>query len=278
LGGFSPKRTASGDGATDKGERRQLTVMFCDVVGSTTLSERLDPEDLLDVIRRYQQVAAEVVGRYDGTVAQYLGDGILAYFGYPKAHEDDPRRAVTSGLEIIQAIRSLNKAMASERRTTIAVRIAVHTGEVVAASIADGEHLALGSTPNVAARVQGLANPGEVWITEATYLRVRQSVHCSRVGERTLSGLAKPFMLYRAVEPAGAEASPPPDSPDQTPLVGRDAAIGRVLQCLHAARAGRGQVALIRAEAGFGKSRLLQEIRGRLPGDGQSWFVGACSP
>jgi class 3 adenylate cyclase/tetratricopeptide (TPR) repeat protein len=252
--------------------------MFCDLVGSTTLSERLDPEDLLELVRRYHRVAAEVIRRYDGTVAQYLGDGILVYFGYPKAHEDDPRRAVTSGLEIVKALGLLNEAMASERRTTIAVRIAVHTGEVVAAEIADGEHLALGSTPNVAARVQGLANPGEVWITEATYARVHHSIQCSRLGGRTLQGLAKPVVLYRAVEPVRAEASLPTVSADQTPLIGRDAAIGRVLQCLTTARAGRGQVALIRAEAGFGKSRLLQEIRGRLPVDGQSWFTCACSP
>jgi len=223
-------------------------------------------------------MAAEVIGRYDGTVAQYLGDGILAYFGYPKAHEDDPRRAVTGGLEIVKALTLLNKTMASEHRTTIAVRIAVHTGEVVAAEIADGERLALGSTPNVAARVQSLANPGEVWITEATYARVHHSIQCSRLGERTLQGLAKPVVLYRAVEPVRAEASLPTVSPDQTPLVGRDAAVGRVLQCLSTARAGRGQVALIRAEAGFGKSRLLQAIRERLPVDGQSWFVCACSP
>jgi class 3 adenylate cyclase/tetratricopeptide (TPR) repeat protein len=252
--------------------------MFCDLVGSTTLSERLDPEDLLELIRAYQRAAAEVIARYDGTVAQYLGDGILAYFGYPKAHEDDPRRAVTSGLEIVQALRSLNEAIVSGPGTTISVRIGVHTGEVVAAPIADGEQLALGSTPNVAARVQGLASPGEVLITEATYARIHQSVHCSFVGERTLAGLAKPFVLYRALEPLRAGASLPAMSSDQTPLVGRDIAIGRVLQCLNAARAGKGQVALIQAEAGFGKSRLLQEIRGRLPVGRQSWYVCASSP
>jgi class 3 adenylate cyclase len=135
------------DSAIDKGERRQLTVMFCDLVGSTALSEQLDPEDLLEIIRAYQTVASGIIERYEGTVAQYLGDGILAYFGYPEAHEDDPRRAVMSGLDIVNALGPLNKAMESERDTTIAVRIAVHTGEVVTAEIGAGEHLALGFTP-----------------------------------------------------------------------------------------------------------------------------------
>ena len=275
---FSPRRTGPVDAATEKAERRQLTVMFCDLVGSTALSERLDPEDLLEIVRRYQAAAAEVVGRYKGTVAQLLGDGILAYFGYPEAHEDDPRRAVMSGLEIVKALGPLNEAMESEHGTTIAVRIAVHTGEVVTAEIAAGAHLALGSTPNVAARVQAAANPGEVLITEATYGRVRRSFECSTIGQRTLPGLAKPVVLYRALEPVRAEASQPTVSAGQTPFVGRDAAIRGILLSVGAAREGRGQVVLVKAEPGFGKSRLLQEVRQRLAADNQRWFTCACSP
>jgi class 3 adenylate cyclase len=275
---FSPKRKGPVDGATDKAERRQLTVMFCDLVGSTALSERLDPEDLLEIVRRYQSVAAEVVGRYEGTVAQHLGDGILAYFGYPEAHEDDPRRAVMSGLDIVKALGPLNEAMESERGTAIAVRIAVHTGEVVTAQIAAGEHLALGSTPNVAARVQAAANPGEVLITESTYARVRRSFEYSTIGQRTLPGLAKPVVLYRALEPVRAEASQPVASPGQTPFVGRDAALQRILQSAAAARERRGQVVLVKAEPGLGKSRLLQEVRERLAADNQRWVTCACSP
>src|SRR5262249_20493609 len=147
--------------STDEAERRQLTVMFCDLVGSTTLSEQLDPEELREVVRAYQGTCAEVISRYDGHIAQYLGDGLLVYFGYPLAHEDDAQRAVRAGLGILEAICHAPLLQAHRVR----VHLGIHTGVVVVGDIGAGtkrEQLALGETPNVAARIQGLAEPDTV--------------------------------------------------------------------------------------------------------------------
>src|SRR5262245_29489521 len=246
--------------ALDHGERRQLTVMFCDLVESTALSERLDPEDLLEVVRRYQHIVTDVVQRYDGHVAQYLGDGLLVYFGYPRAHEDDGRRAVLGGLEIIQAVAGLSASLARERGVSIAVRIGVHTGAVVAAEVGDGAQLALGSTPNIAARVQHLAAAGEVLLTESSFALVNRFVECSRLGPRTLRGVRQPIVLYRALEPARADRARRPGSDaEQTPFVGRHDELGVILARYQEAERGSGQVVLVSGEAGLGKSRLLHE-------------------
>src|SRR5262245_26409462 len=152
------RATASRPQAASEAERRQLTVMFCDLVGSTALSARLDPEELREVVRAYQQACATVVSRYDGHIAQYLGDGLLIYFGYPASHEDDAQRAVRAGLEIVEAIHHAPPLQAQ----SVQVRIGVHTGPVVVGDIGTGrkrEQLALGETPNLAARLQGLAAP-----------------------------------------------------------------------------------------------------------------------
>jgi class 3 adenylate cyclase len=153
---------------TSEAERRQLTVMFADLVGSMTLSGQLDPEELREVVRAYQQTSAKVIERYDGHIAQYLGDGLLVYFGYPAAHEDDAIRAVRTGLEIVAALQDLNTQLSQP----IQVRIGIHTGPVVIGEMGGGERreqLALGETPNLAARVQGKAQPDEVLISTATY-------------------------------------------------------------------------------------------------------------
>jgi class 3 adenylate cyclase len=141
-------------------ERRQLTVLFCDLVGSTQLSGQLDPEDLRAVVRAYQEAAAAVIARYEGHIAQYLGDGLLVYFGYPVAHEDDARRAVHTGLGMIEAITTLNARLAAQYGVHLAVRLGIPTGPVVIGVMGGGgrhEHLALGETPNIAARLEGLA-------------------------------------------------------------------------------------------------------------------------
>ena len=161
-----PPPGADGHAASLEAERRQLTVLFCDLVGSTELSRKLDPEDLRGVVRAYQSACGQVISRYDGHVAQYLGDGLLVYFGYPRAHEDDAQRAVRAGLELVHAVSRL--ALPSG---PLSVRVGIHTGLVVVGEIGSGstsEHLALGDTPNIAARVQSLAQPNEVVITAAT--------------------------------------------------------------------------------------------------------------
>jgi class 3 adenylate cyclase len=181
-------------------ERRQLTVLFCDLVGSTQLSGQLDPEDLRAVVRAYQEAAAAVIQRYEGHIAQYLGDGLLVYFGFPVAHEDDARRAVHTGLGIVQAIATLNTRLAARSRVQLAVRLGIHTGPVVVGQMGGGErheHLALGETPNIAARLQNLAPANAVVISAVTARLVRNMFHLEDLGTHMLPGVAEPMALSR---------------------------------------------------------------------------------
>src|SRR5262245_38396369 len=183
-------------------ERRQLTVMFCDLVGSTALSAQLDPEDLREVVRAYQAACAEVIQRFAGYIAQYLGDGLLMYFGYPQAHEDDAQRAVRAGLGIVEVMRGLNTHLEQERGVHLAVRLGIHTGLVVVGGIGGGgrqESLALGETPNIAARLQGLAAPDTLVISEATAHLVAGYFLCDALGMQELKGLAAPLHVYRVL-------------------------------------------------------------------------------
>src|SRR6266568_1028817 len=175
------------------GERRQLTVMFCDVVGSTALSEQLDPEELREVVQAYQHACVAVITRFEGHVAKYLGDGLLVYFGYPTAHEDDATRAVQAGLGIVEAIQDL--PLPSVRlQQPLQVRIGIHTGLVVAGEMGSGEYreqLAIvGETPNIAARLQEKAEPNSVVISETTYRLVTGLFECQDLGPQTLKGIA----------------------------------------------------------------------------------------
>jgi class 3 adenylate cyclase len=161
---------------TPEAERRQLTVMFCDLVDSTTLSSQLDPEEYRDVVRAYHTACTEVIRRYDGHIAQLLGDGLLLYFGYPQAHEDDAQRAVRTGLGICAVMGELNQELKRSKGIQLAVRVGIHTGVVVVGDMGSAgrqEQLALGETPNIAARLQGLAAPDTVAISEATYRLVQ---------------------------------------------------------------------------------------------------------
>jgi len=179
-------------------ERRQLTVMFCDLVDSTKLSSQLDPEDYRDMVRAYQKVCTEVIQRYEGHIAQLLGDGLLIYFGYPQAHEDDPQRAVRTGLGILATMEDLNTRLQRDKGITLAIRLGIHTGLVVVGAMGGGsrqEQLALGETPNVAARIQGLAAPNTMAISEATYRLVQGYFECQDVGAQTLRGVAQPLNL-----------------------------------------------------------------------------------
>ena len=179
--------------ATERGapeaERRQLTVLFCDLVDSTRLAAQLDPEDLRQVVRAYQETCAEVIQRFEGSIAQYLGDGLLVYFGYPQAHEDDAARAVRTGLDMITAMGALNTRVQQEWGVTLAVRVGIHTGLVVVGDVGSGdrhERLALGEAPNVAARLQGLAAPDTVVISAATQRLVQGLFVCQAQGTPAL--------------------------------------------------------------------------------------------
>ena len=193
------------------GERRQLTVMFIDVVGSTTLSQQLDPEDYHARVVAYQAVCHQVIARYEGHIAQYLGDGVLVYFGYPTAHEEDAVRAVRSGLEIVTAVSQL------EFTPPLQVRIGIHTGPVVVGEIGAGERterLALGETPNLAARVQGVAEPDTVFISQATYRLVQGFFTCEVMGPQELKN-SRPGMkrkLSRSCYPAPTQYQGTPAS------------------------------------------------------------------
>ena len=175
-------------------ERRQLTVMFCDLVDSTALSGQLDPEDLRDVVHAYQQVCSEVITGFDGHIAQLLGDGLLVYFGYPQAHEDDAQRAVRTGLGILDAMGKLHKGLQQAKGIQLAIRVLVHTGLVVIGSMGGQgrqEQLALGETPNIASRIQGLAAPNTVAISEATYRLIQGYFDCEALGAQALRGVTE---------------------------------------------------------------------------------------
>ena len=258
------------------GERRQLTVMFCDLVGSTALSEQLDPEDLHAMIRAYQAACGQIIEQYDGTIAQYLGDGLLVYFGYPAAHEDDARRAVRAGLDILKHITQLPTAM------PLQVRIGVHTGPVVVGEIGQGgkrEQLALGETPNIAARVQSQAEPNTLVISASSYRLVQGFFAYQDLGQHQLKGISIPVTLYQ-VQGEGTAQSHFEVSLQRglTPLVGREEEVDLLQRRWGRAAAGEGQVVLISGEAGIGKSRLLQVLKDDIVQE-EHWGIEAgCSP
>jgi predicted ATPase/class 3 adenylate cyclase len=266
----------SRDARPPDGERRQLTVEFIDLVGSTTLSQQLDPEDYHARVVAYQTVCQQVIARYEGHIAQYLGDGVLVYFGYPMAHEEDAVRAVRSGLEIVTAVSQLVYT------PPLQVRIGIHTGPVVVGEIGAGEHterLALGETPNIAARVQGQANPDEVVISAATYRLVGGLFTCEDRGQPELKGVATPLTLYQVVKESDAhthfEVSV---QKGLTPLVGRESELGLLRQRWEQATEGEGQVVLLSGEPGIGKSRLVQELKDQIAQQSAVRIEFRCSP
>src|SRR5207302_386830 len=210
-------------------ERRQLTVLFCDLVDSTTLSSQLDPEDLRTIVREYQKVCSEVITRFDGYIAQLLGDGLLVYFGYPQAHEDDAQRAVRTGLGILTAMGDLNQGLPQAKGIHLAVRLGIHTGLVVVGAMGGPgrqEQLALGETPNIAARIQGLAQPNMIAISDATYRLVQGYFQYRDLGAQTLRGVTESMRVYYVLSESGATSRLDVAQPrGLTPLVGRDAEV-----------------------------------------------------
>ncbi len=247
-------------------ERRQLTVMFLDLVESTPLAERLDPEELREVVRAYQEVCADAVARYDGHIAKYMGDGAMAYFGYPTAHEDDAVRATHAGLGIIAGIRRLNANLAGEHDFRLRVRIGIHTGLVVAGEMGGGqtrEQLAVvGETPNIASRVEGAAEPDTVTITSATHTLVKGYFVCKPLGARTLKGVSQPVEMYRVIGQSGARSRLDIVAAHGfTPLVGREHEVGLLLESWSQAKERHGRVVVLSGGSGIGKSRLVEVLK-----------------
>ena len=274
------------DSSRTEAERRQLTVMFCDLVGSTALSERLDPEEYHEVVSRYQETCTAVIKRYAGHIAQHLGDGLLAYFGYPVAHEDDAQRAVRTGLEILAELSSLNarlpSAMKAQLPHPLQVRIGVHTGVVVIGEIGSNEKreiLAMGETPNIAVRVQGLAEPDTLVMSAVTRRLVQGLFECQDLGVQTLKGISTPLSLYRVIGESVAQSRfEAAVQRGLTPLVGREAELGMLRQRWDQAKAGGGQVILLSGEPGIGKSRLVQELKEQVSAEGATRIEFRCSP
>ncbi len=271
-----------GDHAETSAERRQITVMFCDLVDSTALSARLDPEDLRGVLGRYQSACVEVVQRFDGHVAQYLGDGVLVYFGYPHAHEDDAERAIRAGLAIVHAVERSSIEVGKGDRIELSVRIGIHTGPVVVGTVGAGawrEDLALGETPNVAARAQSSARPGTVVVTAATHRLVTGRFVSRTLRPRMLKGLSSPVTLYEVLsEGALSGRVDIGATTGLTPLVGREAELQQLLEIWRTASEGAGRVVVVRGEAGIGKSRLLHALKQRSAGWHNVRLEARCSP
>jgi class 3 adenylate cyclase/tetratricopeptide (TPR) repeat protein len=263
---------------SSEAERRQLTVMFCDLVGSTGLSARLDPEDLREIIAAYHRAVTEVVRGFDGFVAKYMGDGVLAYFGYPRAHEDDAERAVRAGLGVVAAVGRLDSKSAA-----LQARIGIATGLVVVGDlIGDGsaqEQSVVGETPNLAARLQSLAEPNAVVISASTRRLVGDLFEYSDLGTVQVKGIDVPVPAWQVLRPSGVESRfEALHGSVLTPLVGRDEEIDLLLRRWARVKVGNGQVVLVSGEPGIGKSRITAALMERLHGEPHTRLRYFCSP
>ena len=261
----------------DTAERRQVTVMFSDLVGSTALSARMDPEDLREVISAYQKCVAETVRRFGGYVAKYMGDGVLIYFGYPQAQEDDAERAVRTGLELIAAVTELKASAPLQTRVGIATGLVV-VGDLIGSGEAQ-ERGIVGETPNLAARLQGIADPNTVVIAEATRKLLGSLFELDEVGPKDLKGIAGPVRAFVALRPRSVESRfEALHASVLTALVGREEQLELLLRRWARAMNGEGQVVLLSGEPGIGKSRLTAALLERLVGEPHTRLRYFCSP
>ena len=263
----------------DAAERRQLTVMFCDLVGSTALSARLDPEDMREIVGAYHRSCAEQITKAGGFVAKYMGDGVLAYFGYPQAHEHDAERAVLAGLALVEAVPKLKTAVS----TALQVRIGIATGLVVVGDLigtgAAQEQAVVGDTPNLAARLQALAEPNMVVIAEGTRRLLGNLFEFEDLGAKDLKGIAGPVRAWAALRASSAEGRfEALHTTGLTALVGREEELELLLRRWSRAKTGEGQVVLLSGEAGIGKSRLTAALLERLSGEAHTRLRYFCSP
>ena len=273
------KLTASTPASQAAAERRRLTVMFADLVGSTTLSGGLDPEDLRQLIRSYQNAIVTEVARYDAHVAQYLGDGVLVYFGYPRAHEDDPERAVRAALAIVRVI----AAQRSPAGLPLAAHIGIATGLVVVGDLlgagAAKEHAVVGETPNLAKRLQELAAPGEIMISAQTRALIGSVFEMRDLGPQTLKGMSAPIVAYSVLSERAVETRfEAHRGAHLTAMVGRDGELALLAERWQRATKGEGQVVLVTGEAGIGKSRIIRALEDALASEPHVRISNQCSP
>jgi class 3 adenylate cyclase len=260
-------------------ERRQLTVLFCDLVGSTELSRRLDPEDLRDLTRRYQDGVAGVVARYGGYVANFQGDGIVAYFGWPLADEDQAEQAVRAGLDALAAVRSLSEGRSNG--PSVLARVGIASGAVVVGDLESGgarQAAVSGETPNLAARLQAEALPDQVVIGGLTRQLVGDVFELDEFGARSLKGFAEPVLIWRVLRERTIESRFAARRGQHTPFVGRTQEVALLLERWQQAVAGEGQAVLLSGEAGIGKSRIAQALRERLSEVSYTRIGFQCSP
>lgn len=261
------------------GERRQLTVMFSDLVGSTELSAQLDPEDSHDIITQYHQTAANAAKRFEGHVSQYLGDGVLILFGYPKAHENDAERAVLASLAMLEDMKTLNKELEKKYKRQLSVRIGIHTGEVMVDTKAGDAENIFGETPNTAARVQASAQPDTVCISSSTHRLIAGFFIVDDLGAHTLKGVSDSVNLFRVVGATGVRGRlHNAAKSSHTPFVGREEERNILMSRWIQAQKGKGQLIMITGEAGIGKSRLLRQFKDELGGVPHTWIEGESSP
>ena len=261
----------------DRAERRQVTVMFSDLVGSTALSARMDPEDLREVISAYQKCVAETVGRFGGFVAKYMGDGVLVYFGYPQAHEDDAEQAVRAGLDLVAAVTSLKADTALQTRVGIATGLVV-VGDLIGSGDAQ-ERGIVGETPNLAARLQGIAEPNTVVIADSTRRLLGNLFELQDLGATDLKGISGPARAWAALRASSVESRfEALHTTGLIALVGREEESELLLRRWSRAKAGEGQVVLLAGEAGIGKSRLTAALLESLATEPHTRLRYFCSP
>ena len=264
--------------STGDPERRQLSVMFCDLMGSTALSEQLDLEAYRELLSAYQDAARKAIGDYDGYIARYMGDGLLVYFGYPTAHEDDAERAVRAGLDVVETV----SALSAQGDVELRVRVGIATGVVLAGDIvgegASEEHAVLGETPNLAARLQGIAAPNNVVIAEATQRLVEGRFEFEPLKSQSVKGLRDPVRAFKATGVLATSRFEAATARGLSPFVGRQNELALLIECWTQTKEGEGQVVLLSGEAGIGKSRLLRELHKCVSEDLPTALRYQCSP
>ena len=257
-------------------ERRQLTVMFCDLVGSTPLSTRFDPEDLREIVGAYHRCVADIVGQFGGFVAKYMGDGVLIYFGYPEAHEDDAEGAARAGLAVIDAVGRL------ATREPLNVRIGIATGLVVVGDLigtgAAQERGVVGETPNLAARLQALARPGTLVVADSTRRQIGTLFEIEDLGPQPLAGFAELQRAWRVIGESGVVSRFEALRSAITPLVGRDEELELLLRRWQQAKSGAGRMVLVSGEPGIGKSRLTEALSQHIESEPHTRIRYFCSP